>query len=451
MFSILHQKSLTRRSFIASLVKGSILASIPLPILETMLHSHGEVLADGLPLPTRFGIWFWGNGIRREHWIPDQQGYDWVPKAELMPLNDLKPYFNLITNLEVKTATHPHHSGMAGILSGAPFQKVADVRDTIVSTFREKSLDQVVADAYAAQGLSAPFRSLELGVARFRGTDEGTTFQYLSHNGPNNVNPSEYNGAVIFNRLFGIQGEGNAYLQASKKSVLDHSLAQVEKLKQRVSQSDRIRLDQHLESIRALEQRLSAVVPTCARPDQNFGLNDIDPEPLAEKNEIMAELARLAFSCDLTRVLSVMFSTAGSGVVVWPAGASNSLHQMCHDEAVPQPLVHQSIVYIMERLGVFLRKLRDTPEGNGNLLDRSVVLCTTELSEGNRHTNDEYPIILAGKGNGRLITGQHIRMGDRDNASRALLTALRGAGLSIDSFGYDNGWTNQRISQIENG
>ncbi len=450
MFSILHKRALSRRTFIASALKGSLLASIPLPILETMLSNNGEALANGQDLPTRFAVWFWGNGIRREHWLPDQVGYDWDMKAELQPLADLKSDFNLITGLEVKTATHPHHSGMAGILSGAPFQQVGTTRDTIVSTFAQKSIDQVVADDYANRGLNASFRSIELGVAKFRGTDEGTTFQYLSHNGPNNVNHSEYDGQVVFNRLFNLQNQ-DIYRQQAKKSILDHSLEQVQALKQKVSLSDQIRLDQHLESIRALEQRLSVLPAQCQRPDRSFSINlDQEPEPLDEKNEIMAELARLAFSCDLTRVLSVMFSTAGSGVVVWPAGAQNGLHQMCHDEALPQTTVHQSIVYIMQRLAVFLRKLKETPEGDGNLLDRSVVFCTTELSEGNRHSNDEFPVLIAGRGNGRLRTGQHIRMQNRDNASRALLTALRGAGMGIESFGYENGWTNQRIAEIEN-
>jgi hypothetical protein len=144
-----------------------------------------------------------------------------------------------------------------------------------------------------------------------------------------------------------------------------------------------------------------------------------------------------------------MYSSAGSGVVVWPAGANNSLHQICHDEAAPQPTVHRAVVFIMEQLAHFLRRLRDTPEGDGNLLDHCSILCTTELSEGNVHSNDEFPILVAGKGGGRLRGGVHYRSRSRENASKAVLTALRGAGLPLGGFGADAGHAAEGLGALE--
>ena len=106
----------------------------------------------------------------------------------------------------------------------------------------------------------------------------------------------------------------------------------------------------------------------------------------------------------------MMFSTAGSGVILWEAGAENSLHQICHDEALPQPIVNASIVYIMDQLGFFLDTLKAIPEGEGTLLDHCSIMCTSELAEGNVHSNTDFPMLIAGGGSGRLVGGQHIRL-----------------------------------------
>jgi hypothetical protein len=154
-----------------------------------------------------------------------------------------------------------------------------------------------------------------------------------------------------------------------------------------------------------------------------------------------------ALACDLTRVFSTMFSTAGSGVVIWQAGAENGLHQLCHDEAVPQPIVHASVTYIMDQLGVFLDALKAIPEGNGTLLDNCAIMCTTELTEGNVHSNTDFPMIIAGGGSGRLTGGRHIRLPD-GNASRAGLTVLQGAGIDATSFGHGAGRVTEPITEI---
>lgn len=439
-------RSISRRTVLKSLLGGTV-AQIALPALEAMLDSKGIAYAqEQTPIPTRYGVWFWGNGIRRQHWIPQDQGLNWTLPEELQPLARHQADFNLITNLEVQTATHPHHSGMTGILTGAPYHQVGTTRDTIVSTFAGPSVDQIAADYL---GRDSVYRSLEVAVCRFRGTDEGTTFQYLSHNGPNNVNPSEYSPQAVFARLFGMN-QNDRILQNARKSILDGISADLNRLKPQVSASDRIRLEQHLDGVRALETRLQTQPLSCLRPDPIIDPLDQGQEPIAEKNELMSELVALSLACDLTRVFSVMFSTAGSGVVIWQAGAQNSLHQICHDEPVPQPIVHQAVVFQMEQLSVFFDKLKGYSEGAGTLLDHSSILCTSELSEGNRHSNDEFPVLLAGKGSGRLKTGYHHRYATSTNASQAVLTSLWGAGIPLESFGQEGGWTDQGVEPLLN-
>jgi hypothetical protein len=446
---------LNRRSFLKGVLGGATI-SIGLPPLEAMFNAHGDALAQGAPIPKRFGVWFWGNGVRRAHWTPDGTGLNWTPRAEMAPLTaypGLKDYVSPVTGLEIKTATHPHHSGMTGIMTGARYFEVGPVRDTIISTFAYPSIDQVVAERWAADAATrAPYRSLEIGVCRFRGTDEGTTFQHLSHNGPNNVNASEYEPSRVFNRLFG--APLSAQRNAARQSILDAVKGDVLALKNRVSQGDKLRLDQHLDSIRSIEMRLAtnpALCTTPPRPPETYP--DDGQEPIAEKNQVMSDLIAMALACDLTRVFSVLFSTAGAGTVFWMVGARNGLHQIAHDERVVdgpelQPTLHAATTFTMEQLAYFLNRLKSTPEGAGNLLDSCAILCTTELSEGYTHTNDEFPILVAGRAGGALKGGYHYRSTTKENTSRVLLTLLRAIGDPRPSFGVGAGETSTVISDL---
>lgn len=427
-----------RRTFLKGMLHGAQVA-LALPLLESMTPARAEATA-----PRRFGLWFWGNGIRRAHWIPKTTGSAWDAPEELAPLAGVRRYVNVLTGLEIKTATHPHHSGMTGILTGARYHQVGTTRDTIVTTCAQKTVDQIAAD-HLGQG--TPFRSLEIGICRFRGTDEGTTFQHLSHNGPNNVNPSEYSAPALFNRLF--PKLPNAAELSARRSVLDAVRGQVSRLRGQVSALDRQRLEQHTESIRSIERRLEMAAQTCQAPARPSDHPDVmGQEQIEQHNQVMSDLLALALSCDLTRVFSVLFSSAGSGVIVWQAGATNGLHQLCHDEPAPQPVVHQAIVFTMKQLGYFLSRLRDTPELGGNLLDSCAILCTTELSEGNVHSNDEFPILTAGLAGGKLRGGLHVRSTSKGNTSLAPMSVLQAAGCPISSFGYGAGRVDEGIAEI---
>ena len=446
---------LDRRTFLKGTIGGT-LACLPLPGLEAMFNTHGDALAQGQPLAKRFGIWFWGNGVRRAHWTPDGTGYNWTARSEMEPLTripELKPYVSPVSGLEIKTATHPHHSGMTGIFTGQRYHELGRVRDTIASTFAAPSIDQVVAERWAADpATQVPFRSLEVGVCRFWGTDEGTTFQHLSHNGPQNVNASEYQPRRLYQRLFG--QSTSAQVDTARLSVLDAVKNDILALKMRASSADKLRLDQHFESIRSIEQRLQGLPAECQTPNQpNESYPDVmGQEPIQAKNEVVSDLVAMALACDLTRVFSVLFSTAGAGTRYWMAGAQNSLHQIAHDERASgpelQPTLHAATIFKIEQLAYFLNRLRQTPEGAGNLLDNCGILCTTELSEGYTHSNDEFPIILAGKAGGALKGGYHYRSPNKENTSKVLLTLLRAMGDPRPSFGVDAGQVTDVISDL---
>ncbi len=426
--------------------------TLGLPVFQILLDDHGEAWADGEDLPTRFGLWFFGNGVRLSSWLPSQ-GHDWQPPAdgELAPLVPHKEYVSVVSGLSVKTPRHPHHSGMATMCTGGPHLKIDDVRDTIVSTFKYPSVDQVAAD-WQMQEHPTVYRSLEVAVTRFRGTDEGTTFQYLSHNGSangeTNVNPSEESPHAFFDRLFG-EGEADPLVKQARASVLSAVMDQIAALQPKLGAADRQRLEQHLDSVADLERRLGAPAAECTKPADPGDFPDVEgKEQIAEKNTVMSDLMALALACDLTRSFSIMFSTCGSGVIMWPAGGTDGQHYMTHTEPAPWNVQHQSVVFTMEQLAYFLDRLKQTPEGSGNLLDRCSILVCSEHAEGWNHAQDDMPILICGKGGGRLVGNVHQRdVGG--NTSKALLTALRGAGMSIDAFGHEGGHVTSGISELE--
>ncbi|MEQ9324741.1 MAG: DUF1552 domain-containing protein, partial [Polyangiaceae bacterium] len=350
-----------------------------------------------------------------------------------------------------KTPRHPHHSGMATMCTGGPHLKIDDVRDTIVSTFKYPSVDQVAAD-WQMQEHPTVYRSLEVAVTRFRGTDEGTTFQYLSHNGSangeTNVNPSEESPHAFFDRLFG-EGEADPLVKQARASVLSAVMDQIAALQPKLGAADRQRLEQHLDSVADLERRLGAPAAECTKPADPGDFPDVEgKEQIAEKYTVMSVLMALARACDLTRSFSIMFSTCGSGVIMWPAGGTDGQHYMTHTEPAPWNVQHQSVVFTMEQLAYFLDRLKQTPEGSGNLLDRCSILVCSEHAEGWNHAQDDMPILICGKGGGRLVGNVHQRdVGG--NTSKALLTALRGAGMSIDAFGHEGGHVTSGISELE--
>lgn len=431
---------LSRRSVLRGVLQG-VGVSVALPWLEWMVPRGAS--ADDT-WPDRFGVWFYGNGVKPDRWLPPTEGFGWTPSEELAPLADLTDMVSPISGLHMKVGTHPHHSGMAGVLTGQHYHQLGTTRDTIVSTFARRSVDQDAAEWFFGRTL---FRSLEVGITRFWGTDEGSTFEHVSHNGPNAPNPAEVDPVRLYARLF---ADGlNPTWSLARRSVLDAVAGQTSALQRRLGAADRARMDHHLESIRALERRLASGPAGCVPPSEPAPiLDELSHEAIAERNLAQSQLLALALACDLTRAFTVQFSSAGAGTLFWQVGSTDGMHSLCHNEPGPQEQVHRGVVVTMEQLAVFLRTLRDTPEGDGDLLEHSSILALTELSEGWTHSNREFPILLCGGGNGRLRPGQHVRDRGERSTSDAILTGLRGAGVDLPSWGVDEGYTESVISEL---
>jgi hypothetical protein len=441
-------KRMNRRTFLRGSVAGGATIAIGLPLLEAMLNSNGTALAQSGALPKRFGVFFFGNGrgVEAAKWRPTGTGSAWTPSMELAPLAEIKDYVSVVTGMNARLANSPqgHHKGSAAILSGYDFVTQPANNAPYRSTFAKPSIDQVAA---AAIGTGTAFKSLEIGISRRVINGEGTTIQYISHNGPDSGNPPEINPRTLFTRLFTgatpspmTATPADLALRELKKSVLDTVVEDLGAMRQRVGAADKVRLDQHTESIRAIERRLDTD-PALAAPACNAATAPAEPaasnnrEPIEERMTAMGDLLALAMSCDISRVFSIQFSGSAAGPVFWQVGADRGHHDISHDGASSQDIIEACTVFTMQQFAGLLKKFRDTPDGAGNLLDSMAILGTSDTSDGAAHSVNDYPILVAGKAGGALVhPGVHYASMN-EHTNKVLLTVLRSVGVMVPELG----------------
>jgi hypothetical protein len=334
---------------------------------------------------------------------------------------------------------------------------------------RAASIDQIVADTIST---GAPFRSLEVGVTPATPNGNPDSLHTVSHRGPNaRLNP-EFDPRAVFTRLFmgGTTMMPPTVDQATKlanvrKSVLDAVLLDGASLQQRLGAADRARVEQHLESIRAIERRLPTAPPTtmppsmCTAPTAPTVGRDANSEAPPAVNTAMADLSALALAgprprglwflgsrpaCQRTRVLSFMFSLPAAHVYYrhLATNMNDDFHDIiCHGDAGDmsnQPRVDTGVLYAMRCLNEFLTKLKSTPYGATNLLDATLVFVTSDTAWGKTHTKAEWPVLLAGKAGGKLTGDRHVNF-PAENLSKALLTVARLMGSTKTDLGLDAG------------
>jgi hypothetical protein len=459
-----------RRTVLRGLV-GGVAVGIGLPPLEAMFNAHGTAYAQQsggtAAIPKRLGVFFWGNGVKLDRWTPANTGTGWTPSLELAPLMPVKDYVNVVSGMAIKTGNERgHHAGTVGILSGAPMISEPHPNSAYASTFSAPSVDQVAANAI---GTTTRFKSLEVGISKRLDTVEGTTLHYLSHNGPDSANPPEYDPAAVFNRLFGADfmppsstsAPAMAVVDVSKvlkKSVLDAVQADIAALKMKVGTADGVRLDQHLDNIRAIENRLTttsapaaAAQAMCSRPMQQTLPAEMNShEALAERMTAMSGLIAMALACDQTRVFSILFSGSVNGTVFWEIGATGGHHDLTHNEADPQPTVHAATIFTMQQFTTLLSALKGVSEGAGNLLDSCAILASSCVADGKQHSITDYPILVAGRAGGKLTyPSVHYRSATGENTSMVLMSMLRAVGVPLTTFGMMGGQVSSGLSAIE--
>ncbi|PRP92349.1 hypothetical protein ENSA5_49800 [Enhygromyxa salina] len=454
---IIRSQGLSRRTMLRGVVGGATVA-LALPLLEIMLDQHGEALAGGGPLPRRMITWFFGNGCALNvtgdvnsglRFWPSAEGpgYDVTPQLAPLANAGVIDYCSVLSKFEVKAAAENrrgHHDGCT-LFSGYPFIEVDGANYS--SKSGGPTIDQVAANEIGGQTY---LPSVQLQISKRILTTEGPTLQYLSHKGPDQPLPQIADPQAAWNKLFASFTPDDDPTTPHRLAALDAVGEDTRALKQRVGSADRIRLDAHLDSVAQIRNQIAASAPECMQPVQPSETNtDIDgQEPLISVNEVMSDLLALAFACDLTRVASVQFTGSVASTVFSDLGQNMGHHDMTH-EAAQNEAIDASTIYTMERLAYLLSALRDTPEGNGNLLDNSCVLVSSDCSSGLTHSTFDQPIIVAGGGGGALkYPGVHYRSPKRENTSDILLACLQSVCPGASEVGGTLGHSSSPLSAI---
>lgn len=428
-------RTLSRRT----MLRGAGGVALGLPLLEIM-DSH----AGGATDPTRLVVFFTNNGTYHPNWTPTGSETDFTLGPILQPLAPYQSHLNVLSGIDQESSYHgkgasdPHMPGMAHLLTGTEMLSTGPGQyDAMAGGI---SVDQYIAEQLSP---NTKFPSLQFGVQA--GEYASNAWNSLIHAGPNQPIPAENDPVAAFDRIFGEIGSDAgelAILRAKRHSMLDAVKADIADLKGQLGAADKIRLEQHLDSVRSVENVIDTSTDlggNCAVPKMPAAvanLYDYDAAPALFRAQI--ELLVMSLACDLTRVASLQFRAALGGTMTFTfLGQTEEWHEISHKgDSNAQGNAEKTAVntWFAEQFAYLLQLMDSVTEQGGTLLDNSVVFWCNELSRGNAHSRRDMAFVLAGSAGGYFPTGRWLQYaGDYHND---LLVSLANAmGVQTDTFG----------------
>ncbi|QDV84120.1 DUF1552 domain-containing protein [Planctomycetes bacterium TBK1r] len=443
---MIQRKKVDRRT----VLRGSA-AVLGLPLLEAMTPMARSAFAspDSMPRPVRMACIFVPNGVIMPQWKPivgpSGEPTDWECSETLQPLAPLKHKLNVISNL-----THDNGRGYkdgAGdhARCGATFLTAARPLKTSGNIRLGVSVDQIAAAQLAGQ---TRLPSIELGLEGSRNAgscDSGYSCAYSSNISWRNETqpmPKETIPRLAFERMFG-SGDLAERREANRirKSVLDVVRGDAQRLMKQLGRSDLRKMDEYFTGVREIEQRIERTEQedAAALPDIEIPFGRV--ESFREHARLMFDLMVLAFQTDTTRVATLMLDNAGGNRRYTEIGVSDGHHGMSHHRDKPELVENLRKIdhYLVEQYAYFLKKLEATQDAGGSLLDQSMVLYGSGISDGNRHRHEDLPIVLAGSAAGQIETGRYVDAGKECPMANLFLTMLDLMGTPADSIGDSTG------------
>ena len=414
-------------------------ASLLLPYLRS-IDPYG-----GRP-PVRMAFLFFPNGVWGKDWTPEESGSHYALSPTLEPLASVKDQVLVLTGLRNKNANEGegHYVKTTSLLSGAKVRRTGG-KDLRCGT----TIDQHAANQL---GNRTRIPSLVLGIEPVRtAVDMGYSTVYgstISWRSPTHPLQGEIRPRQVFERLI---RAGRAHPQAQGKSVLDVVQEDARRLKPRLGSEDQAKVAEYFESVRALELRLDRLEPWS---DRERDLLDRHPVPAAryrnyqEHVDAMIDLMVLAFQTDATRIISFMFGNSVSGRdFSFLDGVSGSHHPLSHHEAKQRKIAQYQLInrWHVEQFSRLLMRLKETPEGDGTLLDHAMIFLGSGIRDGNAHEPRNLPILLGGQGGHRLNTGRHVRFRKGAPLCGLYATMLTAIGLPTQRFGDSDGNFDQNL------
>ncbi len=436
--TFLTKKHLPRRTFLRGMG-----VAVSLPLLDSMLPAQTPLRKTAAAAKSRLSCIYVPHGATMYKWTPAAEGAGFEFTETLAPLDKFRDRLCVVSNL-----AHPAAGG-AGSDAGADHARSAAVFLSGVHPEKDvirvgPTIDQIAAERI---GQDTPLPSLELSIEEVAlSCGSGYACAYsntISWKTPTTPLPMENNPQVVFEKLFG-DGSNNADRRARKqqsRSLLDSVMDQVATLQRDLPAGDRAKLTEYLDDVREIERRIQKAeqqVPADLKlPEAPVGV----PESFDEHFKIMFDLQVLAFRAEITRVATMMYARDTSGAVYPQSGVRDGFHVASHHANNRANMDKFALInkYHVEMLAYFLNKLKATPDGDGNLLDHSLILYGSSMSNGNQHDHDPLPIVLAGGASGQLKGGRHMQYAPHTPMSNLLLSMLDKLGIQEERHGDSTG------------
>lgn len=441
-----------RRKFLRGLGVGLALPGLEALALRRAIAASGPGLAttaSGMPL--RMGFLYVPNGVIMPEWFPKGTGKEFEFNKSTASLAPFRDHLQFISGFEHKNGwagpdgAGDHARANATILTGARPRKTAgaDIKLGV-------SVDQVAA---AKVGSQSRFSSLELscdGVRKSGVCDSGYSCAYqfnLSWRSETTPMAPESNPRLVFERLFGA-GKGEErqknfqIRQAQKRSILDFILDDAKSLQTQLGRNDQHKLDEYLTGVREIEQRIQKAEKFGRLPDPGMDTPSGVPENYKDHIRLMMDMLLLAFETDSTRVATFLMAYDGSNRTFKDIGISEGHHSLSHhqDDADKVQKLAAIDTFYCEQFAYFLERLAQAKDPDGSsVLDNSMLVYCSGLSDGNRHRHNNLPVILAGHGGGNLQTGRHLQLSGDTPMSNLYVHMLNRIGVKDTSFGDSTG------------
>jgi len=426
------KKHLSRRTFL----RGAGVA-VGLPLLDAMIPAWTALAQTAAKPKPHMGFIYFPLGAIMDQWTPTSEGKNFDLPPIIKPLEPFKKYLTIVSGMENRAAIGPVHALSPGTwLSGVAPRKTQDPYGGV-------TVDQIAAEHI---GQDTPLPSLEV-AAEGRGVTGGSCDRdygcsygaTISFRTPTTPLPMEVNPRKLFERLFG-QGdtpEERKKLVRQYGSILDQVSEEAAELQRSLGAQDRARLGDYLETVREIERRVQKMekqdTSNLALPEPPLGI----PASFDEQLKLMFDIVALAYQANLTRVFTFMMAREATDRTYPQIGVPDSFHAISHHQNLQKKLVPLGKIqtYNTEIFAKFLAKLAKMPDGDGSMLDHSIILFGSNMSNSNAHNHFPLPTAILGGGMGRIKGSQHIRVPDQTPLANLLVTLLDRAGVPMEKLG----------------
>ncbi|MEE2777410.1 MAG: DUF1552 domain-containing protein [Acidobacteriota bacterium] len=430
----------TRKKIARRTVLRGIGASMALPFLDAMAPAFAE-LSRPTAAPRRLGVVYVPNGMMMDHWTPSGDRGDFALPSILEPLERFRSSFNILSGMQGMTGEGPHARASTRFLTGvtSPPDNGSYLRAGV-------SMDQILGKV---TGQQTQLATLELAIdgRDFAGScDDGFSCAYTNTIAWANETtplPMESNPRAVFERLFGDSGTTDPAVRAARlhkdASLLDSVTARAGDLSRELGPGDRAKLGQYLDAVRDIERRIQMAEAQSDRELPSVDQPAGSPGTFGEHVRLMFDLMTLAYQTDLTRVTTFMFGREITGRTYPEIGVPDAHHPISHHQGDPVKLekLRQINRYHVELFAEFLDKMASTPDGDGSLLDHSMIVYGAGMADSNAHADKDLPILLAGGGAGR--GGQHLRYAPETPLANLHLSLLDKMGVPAERLGHATG------------